>query len=189
MGARPRFNRRSAGQPQQLLWGKCICMEDIKRKTTFMAQPVQVWNNEDRNTLRIDTATQQQLPEQRENQNMQGAWFTVLACLLLTFMPVRAQWDPSTGRIKPTPGAPSFDPVPWNGAYRLTFRSFLRSEERFKWPSMAFNVSRDCSSEGFDSTPATGLELVSIRTAVGLHQARHHMCAIKNHCHFTCLAR
>lgn len=43
----------------------------------------------------------------------------VATAALLLVAVVSAQWDPATGYIKPTPGVPRFDPVPWNTAYTV----------------------------------------------------------------------
>jgi hypothetical protein len=98
---------------------------------------------------------------------------TVKACLiqvaLLSLLAgsATAQWDPATGLIKPTSGPPVYDPVPWNGAYKVTFQNVPISSSTSgspAWPRAPVRVvvtSQECSTDGFDTTPASTADVVS----------------------------
>lgn len=97
----------------------------------------------------------------------------LLLCMLLT-SPAAAQWDPATGHIKAIAGAgvPSFDPAPWNSAYKVTFRNvpftgtFKGSEMSWPYaPDSGVNTPEECFSEGFDNAPAGNASVVSHSTA------------------------
>lgn len=76
-----------------------------------------------------------------------------VALLLLGTQQATAQWDPSTGRIKPTPGVPTFDPAPWNSGYKVTFRNVPRGGAA-EWSL------EECFTTGFDTTPAGTVDMV-----------------------------
>jgi hypothetical protein len=97
-----------------------------------------------------------------------------LGQLLLIFMlltsPSAAQWDPTTGYITAIAGAgaPSFDPVPWNTAYKVTFRNVpFNGTFEGSWrlwpytPDSEINTMEDCFIEGFDDASAVNASVVS----------------------------
>lgn len=74
------------------------------------------------------------------------------AVLLLCAAGVSAQWQPATGHIRATAGVPVFDPVPWNAAYKVTFKNLPKDT----WPNAPYNqldIRESCSADGFDTTP------------------------------------
>lgn len=89
--------------------------------------------------------------------------FLVLAALLLLLSQASSQLDPATGYIKPTPGVPRFDPAAWNAAYTVTFRNLKWNKTSDKAED-THPASDGCRSEGFDTTAAASVPLVSNRS-------------------------
>jgi hypothetical protein len=93
-----------------------------------------------------------------------------VALLVLLSSSATAQWDPATGHVKPVPtsGPPFFDPAPWNGAYKVTFRSvpIIKSTAGLpEWPYApvrGVDTTQECSTDGFDTTPASTVDMVRL---------------------------
>lgn len=97
-----------------------------------------------------------------------------LGQLLLTYiflaLPAASQWDPATGYIEAIAGAgvPSFDPAPWNAAYKVTYRNvpfngpFDGSHRSWPYtPDSEINTLEDCFTEGVDDASAVNASVVS----------------------------
>ena len=90
-----------------------------------------------------------------------------VAVFLLLAGSATAQWDPATGLIKPTSGPPVYDPVPWNGAYKVTFKNVpisISTSGSPAWPRApvrGVDTSQECSMDGFDTTLASAVDVVS----------------------------
>lgn len=89
-----------------------------------------------------------------------------------------AQWDPTTGRIKPTAGVPVFDPAPWNSGYKVTFCNVPRTNSTgggAVWPFAPVddvNTLQECFTSSFDTSPASTVDVVSDTCQGGWQHAR-----------------
>jgi hypothetical protein len=90
-----------------------------------------------------------------------------VAVLLLLSGSATAQWDLATGLIKPMSGPPIYNPVPWNGACKVTFKNVPISSRTAGSPAWPYapvrgvDTSQECSMDGFDTTPASTVDVVS----------------------------
>lgn len=105
-----------------------------------------------------------------------------VALLVLLSSSATAQWDPATGHVKPsaTSGPPFFDPAPWNGGYKVTFRSVPISRSTAgipEWPYApvrGVDTTQECSTYGFDTTPASTVDMVSV-VVLAMHASRNNL--------------
>jgi len=86
---------------------------------------------------------------------------TVVITLLVAV--AATQLDPATGHISPSSGVPSYDPAPWNAAFKVTLRNVpFKGPNNWPYaPVSDVNTKVYCEAEGFDSTSPSSVALVS----------------------------
>lgn len=92
----------------------------------------------------------------------------LLACAAAT---ASCQQLSPDGHISPPSSAPDFNPAAWNRAYKLLLRNVPSAQyssrevlQSLKFPHTMLStlqLPQDCASEGFDTTAAASVQLVS----------------------------